>query len=151
VLSTGEWQNILTLGKARMTLSIYYEHLTDFISWAGPFTNVGTFDGAGAEYAVAANPLPYLTLWGNMSYTHTHFNPTVVASSFGNTAVSDQGQMNAAPAFTANAGGDLELLQKFDLIPNVRQNVRFGIQGNAVMDRTSSGFRVSDCKGSVQK
>jgi iron complex outermembrane receptor protein len=115
VLNTAEWQNLLTFSKTKLSLTIYYERLNDFISWGGPDTNVGNFTGEGGEFAIASSPLAYLTLWGNASYTHTHFVETASGTSFGNVPVSTTGEMDAVPAFTANAGADLELFNHLDL------------------------------------
>lgn len=120
VLTAVEWQNIVMLGKTRLAITLYYQHLKDFISWGGPYTNVGNFDGEGGELWVMSSPRPYLGLWANMSYTHTHFTETAPGTSFGNVPVSSNGQMAAVPAITANVGADLEFFGHLDASAAVR-------------------------------
>jgi outer membrane receptor protein involved in Fe transport len=120
VLSTIEWQNIYTVGASRLMLSIYYEHLKDFIAWAGPFTNTGNFNGRGAEFSVMSAPAQWVNVWGNASYSATNFSPEVSSTAFGNSAVTPSGEMNAAPSFMANAGTDLVFWEKFFVSPALR-------------------------------
>jgi len=120
VLTAVEWQNIVVLGKTQISLTLYYQHLKDFISWGGPYTNVGNFDGEGAELSVTSSPRRYLNLWANMSYAHTHFTETDTGTSFGNVPVASNGQMAAVPAITANAGVDLDLLRHLDISAAIR-------------------------------
>jgi outer membrane receptor protein involved in Fe transport len=120
VLTAVEWQNIATLGKTRLSLTLYYQRLKDFISWGGPYTNVGDFTGEGGELWVTSSPLRSLGLWGNMSYTHTHFQMTAPNTSFGNVPVSSNGQMAAVPAITANVGADVSLLGHMDVSAALR-------------------------------
>jgi hypothetical protein len=119
-LTAVEWQNIVVLGKTQLALTLYYQHLKDFISWGGPYANVGNFDGEGAELSVTSSPRRYLGLWANMSYAHTHFTETDTGTSFGNVPVASNGQMAAVPAITANAGADLDLLRHLDISAAIR-------------------------------
>lgn len=120
VLTAVEWQNIISLTRTRLSLTLYYQRLKDFISWGGPYTNVGDFTGEGGELWINSTPRSYLNVWANMAYTHTHFTQTATGTSFGNVPVASNGQMAAAPAVTVNVGADLDLLRHLDVSAAVR-------------------------------
>jgi hypothetical protein len=124
VLSTVEWQNILTVGKTRGTVSMYWQRLKDFISWGGPFTNVGKFTGYGAELNVKSYVTPTLTVWGNAAFARAKFEENNMGTSFGNAVASDKGEMNAVPAVTVNIGGTYEVAKGLFASPTVRYLTR---------------------------
>jgi hypothetical protein len=120
VLSTLEWQNIINYHTTRAAISLYYQRLKDFISWGGPFTNVGDFTGYGAELSVKSYVNKQLMLWGNASFTRANFTVTSNGTSFGNVVATDKGEMAAVPALTANVGTTYELVKGYFVSPTIR-------------------------------
>ncbi|MEO5971441.1 MAG: TonB-dependent receptor [Bdellovibrionia bacterium] len=119
-LSTLEWQNILRIDNTRLAVTFYYQQLEDFISWGGPFTNVGNFKGYGSEIEAKTILRSDLSLWENFSYTSTHFKLDVQNTSFGNVPASSSGNMAAAPQIMANAGVEWEPTEKLLIDPSFR-------------------------------
>jgi outer membrane receptor protein involved in Fe transport len=127
MLHSVEWQNIVYWGSARLSATVYYQQLKDFISWYGPHTNIGDFDGPGAELDVRVPLNRRLTLWANASYNNSKLEPSAAfvnppGQSIENhhIVVNPDGRIIGAPLFTANGGCDFEIIRNLVISPSLR-------------------------------
>ncbi|MEI6210863.1 MAG: TonB-dependent receptor [bacterium] len=109
-LSTYEWENILYMGKVRLGATVYHQELNDYISWAGPWSNIGEFQGNGVELCAQAQLDPRLQIWANGTWNK---------SSLDNNPIST-GRLIGAPTYTANTGLDVVLVQNLTFSLAVR-------------------------------
>jgi outer membrane receptor protein involved in Fe transport len=76
IMQAFEWQNIFYIPKTRLALNTYYTTLDDFITWFFPVTNVGKFEGYGAELEVITKPSNGINVWANAAMNTTKFSPS---------------------------------------------------------------------------
>jgi len=126
VLSTVEWQNIFYLSRVRLGTTIYHQQLDDFITWFSPHTNVGDFNGPGAEVNVQAPLNPTLTLWANGSWNDSKlrlFRQPLDASGgveSHHAYTNPEGRIIGSAQFMANLGFDYKLRANLTLSPGMR-------------------------------
>jgi outer membrane receptor protein involved in Fe transport len=109
-LTTYEWQNIVYLKDTRVSATVYYQELEDFITWFAPHTNAGDYSGYGVELDLVYDINAGLSLWFNGSFIDSEFNaffpldpnPAVVGDE--HIAVNDNGKIVGAPIITSNLG-----------------------------------------------
>ena len=124
-LQTVEWANILYLGKTRLSGNIYYQDLTQFITWGAPHTNVGSYSGLGFELGVQHQATETLSLWGNGTYIHSEFDTydsfdAVAQANDAHRAVDGDKRLIGAPSTTINLGADWRILPKVIFTPALR-------------------------------
>ena len=139
-LSTIEWQNILYFDdrSGRASITLYHQQLQDFISWGGPWTNLGDFQGFGLEGDIQHRLNKSIEYWANFSYLDSIFdteNPDLDI----HVSVNDEDRMIGSPRFTANAGLTLEFIQNLFLSPSVRYLTK-----QAAFDIRTSEFKEID-------
>ena len=110
-LTTLEWGNIVYFNKTRVSLNLYCQQLDNFITWGSPHTNVGDFEGHGAELSINHELSEGINLWGNVSYVNASFQPsdsfdTDANSVDGHVAIDDSNRLIGGPQLTINAGID---------------------------------------------
>lgn len=124
-LQTVEWANIYYFEKTRVAANIYYQQLTEFITWGAPHTNVGDYGGLGFELGVQRQATDTLSLWGNGTYIHSTFDTygsfdAVAQANDAHRAVDGDKRLIGAPSTTINVGADWTVLPKVIFTPAVR-------------------------------
>jgi outer membrane receptor protein involved in Fe transport len=127
ILTTVSWENIVYVHKVRLSATLYHQQLNDFISWFGPHTNVGDFEGNGVELAAQAPLGDSINLWANASYNDSQLEPfTQYSNPVGgaleehHVLTNDDGRIIGAPEWTANAGLDFHITRNLSISPSVR-------------------------------
>jgi outer membrane receptor protein involved in Fe transport len=110
-LVTLEWGNIVYFDKTRLSLNLYYQQLDNFITWGSPHTNVGDFDGYGAELSFNHELSEGINLWGNVSYVDATFQTSdsfdqAATAKDAHRAIDDSDRLIGAPQLTINTGVD---------------------------------------------
>ena len=110
-LVTLEWGNIVYFDKTRLSLNLYYQQLDNFITWGSPHTNVGDFDGYGAELSINHELSEGINLWGNVSYVDATFQTSdsfdqAATAKDAHRAIDDSDRLIGAPQLTINTGVD---------------------------------------------
>lgn len=114
-LSTIEWQNIIYHEDTRLSITAYYQELSNFISWFQPHTNVGDFSGYGVEVDINHQFNSDLSLWFNSSFVEATlqtfaegktFSAGLPAGIIGATAIDDDDHILGSAKLTANVGVD---------------------------------------------
>jgi outer membrane receptor for ferrienterochelin and colicin len=111
-LSTVEWLNTLAVGKGRLSLVLYHQELKDYISWAGPHTNVGDFSGDGAELSAGYDICSHLGVWGNATYLDSTFDAFSVGGEELHVQTDTHNRLIGSPRITANAGFDWDVTRR---------------------------------------
>jgi hypothetical protein len=113
-LTAVEFQNIFHVIGSRIALSVYYQRLDDYFTWAFPWTNVGTFDGRGADLDARGKLIGSLGYTLGASYTRNSFgqSPDWKAPSWAPSstpfATAPNGSMIGVPEFSGTAGIDYQ-------------------------------------------
>ena len=124
-LQTVEWANILYFGKTRLSANVYYQDLTNFITWGAPHTNVGDYSGIGLELGVQHQLTDKVSLWGNGTHIHSEFDTyssfdTVAQANDAHRAVDGDQRLIGAPSTTVNIGADWNILPNVVFTPTIR-------------------------------
>jgi len=117
-LNTIELQSINYFGDLRLTLNGYYQRLNNFIAWSKSFTNVGNFEGFGAEFDAKYPLTDNLFLWTNGSWQKAKFKEKE-AGDHGNIQ-NPNGEMNGVPSVLLNLGGIYQFNENLSLSTTVR-------------------------------
>jgi hypothetical protein len=127
ILSTIEWQNIVYFKNSRFSVDIYQENLRNFISWFGPHTNVGDFDGYGIELELVNQFSDNLSLWGNASFNQSELVPFGVYVVDINDpidphhiVIDEDNRIIGAPEIIVNTGFDLRVGGSINLSSEIR-------------------------------
>ncbi len=114
ILRTYELQNIIYASKSRYSLNLYYQDLSNFITWNGPHTNAGDFSGYGIEGDVFWSISKKINFWVNASFVNTEFESFVssgvinAGSGGGVLSVNDEKKILGSPSLTVNYGLELQ-------------------------------------------
>ncbi|MDX9720242.1 MAG: TonB-dependent receptor [Myxococcota bacterium] len=122
-LTAYELQSVFYYDKLRVALNGYYQQLQNFIAWGNGFTNIGDFDGYGVEIDAEYTLRERYHFWLNAAWKDTFFDSRRDddTTDWDHGQVEDpDGDMNSVPAFTANVGVDLELLEDLFVSSTVR-------------------------------
>jgi hypothetical protein len=110
-LSAVEFQNIFRMGESRIAINLYYQKLQDYYTWAFPWTNVGDFEGTGAELDVKGQINPKFGYTLGAATSHNNFNtspswqpPSWAASGSSPFLTAPNGDMMGVPVFSGSAG-----------------------------------------------
>ncbi|MDE2009262.1 MAG: TonB-dependent receptor plug domain-containing protein [Candidatus Omnitrophica bacterium] len=146
-LQTEEFQNIVYVKKARLSLTYYHEQLQDFISWFQPFTNGGNFGGNGVEGDIQMPLTDRLNIWGNISWNDSKlglFDPKNFGPGNPNGGdeadhadVNTQEHIIGSAEWTANAGVDCKVLDHLNFSPELRY---VGNQAGVNYNTTGSSY-----------
>ncbi|NQZ58641.1 MAG: TonB-dependent receptor plug domain-containing protein [Lentisphaeraceae bacterium] len=123
-LGTLEWQNIFYLDETRMSLTLYYQKLKNFISWAGPHTNVGDFEGSGVEFELRHQTTNNIENWFNLNYINSSFDSSVPQSQDFHIVIDNNDQLIGSPELVVNIGSDIHLSKDIVFTPRVRYFTR---------------------------
>jgi outer membrane receptor for ferrienterochelin and colicin len=107
-LSAVEFQNIFHVLKSRISLTLYYQKLDDYYTWASPWTNVGDFEGTGAELDVKGQITSKLGYILDGATSHNNF---YTASNYNGGApflTASDGDMIGVAQFSGSAGVDYQ-------------------------------------------
>ncbi len=122
-----ESENIYFTNHTRLSLVVYYQYLSNFISWFNPFMNVGDFSGFGIEATWKTNFTSNISVWANATYNKADFTQTAPLPAYEDGAavptsvtVNEKGQMVAVPQFTANLGADFRFFNRLYFSPKMR-------------------------------
>ncbi len=110
VLSTYEWQNIFYLGSSRLSGNLYYQELSDFITWVAPHTNAGDYSGYGFEMDYNHDLNDDLSFWLTGTYIDSEFeaffdldsDETIIGNE--HVQVNGEGEIVGAPNLSFNVG-----------------------------------------------
>ena len=110
-LSTVEWANIFYLDKTRLSATVYYQQLEQFITWGAPHTNVGDYSGWGVELDVQHKVTDKFSLWSNGTYINSEFKTydsydAVAQAGDAHRAVDNDNRLIGAPSTVINGGFD---------------------------------------------
>jgi outer membrane receptor protein involved in Fe transport len=125
-LTTYEWQNILYFSNTRISATLYYQELKDFIAWQSPHTNMGDYDGYGLELDINHSINDDLSIWATASYIETEFEPFIDTDTSNpelgseHIQANNEGEIISAPEFTANVGIDYRVDEHWNLNSQVR-------------------------------
>lgn len=121
VLRAAEWQNILQSEGTRLSVTLFYQKLDDYITWFNPFTNAGDFEGRGVETDFTQRVGDSVKLRAGGSFVKTLIrNPLPPNPSSPHHAVNDKKEMLAAPQVLANAGFDWQVMAPMFFSATVR-------------------------------
>lgn len=120
--TTYEWQNILYFDekRGRSSITLYYQEIEDFISWGGPWSNLGDFTGSGIEGDIVYRLNESDDIWANFSWINSSFKPTAANENDAHAFSDDEGRMIGSPEFTFNMGGSFEVADDIYLSPSIR-------------------------------
>ena len=141
-LATIEWQNIVYAGKTRLSLTLYHQELKDYISWAGPHTNIGDFAGHGTELSIEHRPTQTLSLWANASYvdaTFDTFQSAEGAEDSFHTRIDPDQRLVGSSRLTMNVGVDYHLTEATTLSSTVRYFTKQSAQLDPTGDADAPG------------
>jgi outer membrane receptor protein involved in Fe transport len=131
ILSTIEWENVFYIGETRLGVTAYYEDLRDFISWAGPHTNVGDFSGYGIEANIQAPITRDLSFWGNASWNHASLRPFVPRADY--MLTNNDERIMGSPDYTVNMGLEYKISKNLIFSPAFRyftEQAAFSLEEN---------------------
>jgi outer membrane receptor for ferrienterochelin and colicin len=120
-LTTIEWQNILYFDDhdGRASITLYHQYLHDFISWGGPWTNLGDFNGNGIEGDVKHRLNETIENWMNFSWIDSEFDADNLTQER-HVVVDDEDRLIGSPRLTINAGTSIEVDSDVFLSPSIR-------------------------------
>jgi len=120
-LTTYEWQNIVYFAnrRSRASLTIYYQNLQDFISWGGPWTNLGDFRGWGLEGDIRYRPNERIDYWINSSWLNSEFHSDSPDVGF-HVSTDSSNRMIGSPRLTITSGASIKIIDNMYLSPSVR-------------------------------
>lgn len=117
-LNTLELQSINYFGDLRLSLNGYYQRLNDFIAWSSSFTNVGNFEGFGAEFDAKYPINKNLFGWMNGSWQKAKFQAN--AKGDHGEIQNPQGEMNGVPGILLNGGAIYQFNDNISLSTTLR-------------------------------
>jgi outer membrane receptor protein involved in Fe transport len=119
-LTTYELQNIFNLKDTRISTTLYYQQLEDFISWASPHSNTGDYNGYGIELDINHYFTPDLSAWVNASFIDSELTPFSSISDGRTTRINAEGQIIGSTKLTANLGVDYQINKNVNLSSQIR-------------------------------
>ncbi|MEK7434945.1 MAG: TonB-dependent receptor [Cyanobacteriota bacterium] len=117
-LSTIELQSINYFGELRLGINGYYQQLNDFIAWSSSFTNVGDFQGFGAEFDAKYPMTKNIFAWMNGSWQKASFKAKEEGDH--GSIQNPQGEMNGVPSILLNLGGIYQFNENISLSTSLR-------------------------------
>lgn len=121
-LTTLEWQNILYFDErdGRGSITLYYQKMNEFISWGGPWTNLGDFNGYGVEGDLRHLSYEWMDNWLNFSWLDSTFSVGGGEDQRRHVLVDGADRMIGSPRLTVNVGTTIELAKDVYFSPSVR-------------------------------
>lgn len=124
VLTTFEWGNTFHYSRGHIVATLYYQELSDYISWGAPHTNVGDYSGWGVECSNEHWLSAQLKSWSNASFIQSKFDPNANFGDFigtgqGHAVMDNEDRLLGAPIFTANTGLDWAVMKQIYFSPSI--------------------------------
>ncbi|NQZ79443.1 MAG: TonB-dependent receptor [Colwellia sp.] len=118
ILTTFEWANILYWHTTRFSSNVYYQQLTDFISWNSPYTNVGDFGGYGIELELQHSVSEQFKIWANTSFVDSELDLSI--SQANPIGINEDKKIFGSPSFTLNSGFEYALNNHLEISGQLR-------------------------------
>lgn len=117
-LTTYEWQNIVYFEDTRVSATLYYQDLRDFLTWVAPHSNAGDYSGYGLELDIVHTFSKDLSMWLTASYVDSEFEPF---RDFGKPEhIDEDGKIIGAPEIIANVGVDYQINKQLNFNGQLR-------------------------------
>jgi len=129
-LTTYEWQNIVYFKDTRVSATLYYQDLRDFLTWLAPHTNAGDYSGYGLELDIVHTFSKDLSMWLTASYVNSEFepffdldpDPSVIGDE--HIQVNSDGEIVGSPEVVINMGIDYQLNKQLNFNGQLRYFTR---------------------------